>query len=281
MDLFGFMGNADLATPIGTMIKSGTDTLLLGPDWSRNIEICDAVSREKDGPAQATKAIYRRLLDNDQNTVYLTLIIFESCMKNCGTHFAQEVNKSLMDEMSNIARGSKGNKNSFEALRLIQEWGRAYEKKRGVFPLFYDTYMALKMKGLQFPKEDENSALIFEPTGSKTATSQRAVEPIAPKPAEVPQKNVNEVERLDKDLAVVMEKVRLCREMLPNSAGIEHDDTLAEVVGFLEACRDRMGDVIETGSMGLLGEDQFEQCLQVNDAIIRTLDAERVRSCCY
>jgi hypothetical protein len=46
-------------------------------------------------------------------------------------------------------------------------------------------------------------------------------------------------ERLSRDLAVVMEKVQLCREMLQVSPGIREDETLAGVIGFLEACSDR------------------------------------------
>ena len=41
----------------------------------------------------------------------------------------------------------------------------------------------------------------------------------------------------------------------------------------------RLSDVIDSGTHGLLGEDLFAQCLKVNDAVIRTLDAERV--CMY
>jgi len=48
MEFFGF-GGSDFATPIGSLIKSGTDPLLLGPDWTRNIEICDAINAQRDG----------------------------------------------------------------------------------------------------------------------------------------------------------------------------------------------------------------------------------------
>jgi hypothetical protein len=88
--------------------------------------------------------------------------------------------------------------------------------------------------------------------------------------------NKNESERLEKDLIVVMDKVRLCREMLLVSRGIDHDEALADVIGFLEACKDRLINVIEAGSQGLLSETQFELVFQVNDAVSRTLDAERV-----
>lgn len=51
--------------------------------------------------------------------------------------------------------------------------------------------------------------------------------------------------------------------MLPESAGVENDDALSEVVGFLEACRPRMVDLVEAGMGGALGEDIFANCLQV------------------
>ncbi len=37
-----------------------------------------------------------------------------------------------------------------------------------------------------------------------------------------------------------------------------------------------MGDLIEAGTQGQLGEELFEKTLSVNDAVNRTLDAERV-----
>jgi hypothetical protein len=69
---------------------------------------------------------------------------------------------------------------------------------------------------------------------------------------------------------------------LPQSPGIQHDEILAEVIGFLEACQERMFDLIEAGTQGLLSEDIFELCLRVNDAVLRTLEAEKVRvfGCC-
>jgi hypothetical protein len=88
--------------------------------------------------------------------------------------------------------------------------------------------------------------------------------------------NAQEFVKLSADLSTVNEKVKLCREMLVESPGIDSDEALAEVIGFLEACRDRLTDIIEAGTNGLLGEELFAQCLKTNDALLRTLDAERV-----
>lgn len=88
--------------------------------------------------------------------------------------------------------------------------------------------------------------------------------------------NQEEFDRLRRDLAVVMEKVKMCREMLLVSKGINEDEILADVIGFLEACRDRMSDLIEAGTQGLLGEELFADVLKVNDSVLKILDAERV-----
>lgn len=76
----------------------------------------------------------------------------------------------------------------------------------------------------------------------------------------------------------MVEKVKLCREMLLVSPGIQSDEALSDVIGFLEACRDRMVDLIEAGTQGLLGETLFEEVLKVNDMVYRTLEAEKVSS---
>lgn len=70
---------------------------------------------------------------------------------------------------------------------------------------------------------------------------------------------------------MVKDKITLCRQMLPESAGVERDATFSEVVGFLEACRPRMVDLVEAGVGGALGEDTFAKCLQVGVDAARTL----------
>lgn len=106
------------------------------------------------------------------------------------------------------------------------------------------------------------------------------VTPNGGKQTDIPEQEEDEFIRLQQDLSVVMEKVRLCREILQVSPGIKEDDALADIIGFLEACRDRLIDVIEAGTQGLLGEDLFALCLKVNDSVLRTLEAEKVNWKC-
>ena len=84
----------------------------------------------------------------------------ETCIKNCGMNFTKLVDKNLMNDIVNISKGISTSAD--EALRLIQQWGRAFENRRDVQPIFYDTYCLLKSKGIKFPKEEDNSSIIFE-----------------------------------------------------------------------------------------------------------------------
>ena len=85
-------------------------------------------------------------------------------------------------------------------------------------------------------------------------------------------------DKLNTDLDEVIDKLYLCKEILPTSTGIETDDALKAIIGFLEACLNRMPALIEAGTANLFTEDLFSKCLSVHDAIIRVLDAEKVRT---
>jgi hypothetical protein len=93
--------------------------------------------------------------------------------------------------------------------------------------------------------------------------------------ADVAAEDAAGLAKLAGDLAALQEKVKLCREMLPGSPGVARDETLADVVGFLEACQPRMVELVEAGLQGLLGEDLLMTTLQLNDDLAAVLDAER------
>jgi hypothetical protein len=151
--MFSFGNPSELQTPMGIAVKEATNNLRLNPDWSKNMDICDAVNRQKDSADQVAKALRRRLDDSNQQTVFLALTLLESCVKNCGMDFVASFDRALMDEVIQITKRNKGHKNADEALRLIQQWGRMYENDK-MFPLFQETYTSMKSRGVVFPKEE-------------------------------------------------------------------------------------------------------------------------------
>lgn len=101
------------------------------------------------------------------------MVIAETCMKNCGLYFAICVHqKPFLDELIAIAtaRGSKSAMNNEQALKLIQQWGRMFEKNhRDSFPLFFDTFVSLKSKGFKFPPEEDNLNIVDDNNSNAAA----------------------------------------------------------------------------------------------------------------
>lgn len=143
---------------------------------------------------------------------------------------------------------------------MIQQWGIAFKDSRGLY--FADCYNQMKARGASFPQTETEVVPVFSPAPH--------VDPPAPAPT-----REQEIEKLERDLITLKEKIVLCQQMLPVSPGIESDELLRDVVGFLEACQPRMVQLIEAGMTGNISEDLLERCLQLNDALLRTLAAER------
>jgi hypothetical protein len=111
------------------------------------------------------------LKSSEQKSVELAMAMLETCIKNCKS-IPSLVTRSVMEELVGIANGKRGHRNQDEALRLIQSWGRTFEKRRSELPIFYDTFMHLKSKGAQFPQLDPQDATV-SPTSVSSSRPQR------------------------------------------------------------------------------------------------------------
>jgi hypothetical protein len=83
-----------------------------------------------------------------------------------------------------------------------------------------------------------------------------------------------DLQKLRSDFGAVTEKVTLYCELI--AAGVSRgDETVVTLVGFLDACAERLKEVIEAGTQGQLPEELFALCLKVNDVVLQTLDADK------
>lgn len=242
-------------------VEAATSDILGGRvDWGKNLEICDAVSSNPRAEApRLVAAVEKRLRSKDGLIQALALTLIETCVKNCGREVHERVaTRDFLTTVSAVAETSAVDSTREAALALIQQWGIAFDGAlRSDFPAFTETYTALKVKGLAFPEPSEADVPVFmPPSASRSSDETRAMN------------------KLRADLDVVAEKVNLCNEMVPLSPGIDQDEALAEVVGFLEACRPRMVALIEAGSRGILSDDVLATALRVNDELGKALDYE-------
>lgn len=111
------------------------------------------------------RAILCQLKSSEPKSVELAMAMLETCIKNCNS-IPSLVSRSVMEEIVHIANGKRGHRNQDEALRLIQSWGRTFEKRRSELPIFYNTFMQLKSTGAQFPQLDPQDVTTSPSAGS-------------------------------------------------------------------------------------------------------------------
>ena len=256
---------------IPQLVLQATDPTLQGTDWGKNMEICDMINSSKDNSDAdyAARSIHRRMQESDAKIISLSLTLAETCMKNC-IRFASVVDQSFMDEMVGITRSAKGRENGLEALRMIQEWARGIPQKDGNHSACHDTYKAMRNRGITFPEVDQAEAIFDIQVQTDVVR---------------PRVHVEYASKLEQDLATVFEQIKLCREMLAHSYQSQgksvttmqqEEEALSEVIGFLEACRDRFSDLIEAGLRGMLSDGLLTHIFRANESIFRTLEAEKV-----
>jgi len=284
---------------IAQAIDAATSPLLLGIDWSKNLEICDLINGTPDGEKSAVKMLRRQLRSENGKTTKLALELTDAAIKNCSArlHFVVAT-KGFLGDVVALAEGKKSGmwEARGEALKFIQEWGLGFKEKREHLPLFYETYISLKTKGAAFPQAEQSAPVFTPPPAGIDAIYDADDSAAAPPPSHSSEAagggrsgggdaggvvsaqeeaDTAEMLKLKDDLRALSEKIKLCREMLPESPGIEYDETLAEIIGFLEACQPRMVDLVEAGMQGMLDEEVLGTALQVNDDLHKTLEAER------
>ena len=74
--MFARIGGADVGSDgsaIAEAVARATDPLLMGADWSKNLEICDMVDSTPEGQTSLVKMLRRQLRSDNDKTVRVEL----------------------------------------------------------------------------------------------------------------------------------------------------------------------------------------------------------------
>ncbi|CAG0899088.1 unnamed protein product, partial [Cyprideis torosa] len=177
------IGGNPFATSVGQKIEQATDVSLPSEDWALNMEICDLVNSQEEGPRDALRAIRKRLHSAGKNwsQVMYSLTVLEACVKNCGPRFQSLAcqRESIQDLIKVI--GTKNDPPQAvqdKILGLIQNWAEAFRNEpanQGVVSV----YNEMKAKGIPFPATDLD-------TMAPIQTPPRSVPPSMPQPQPKP-----------------------------------------------------------------------------------------------
>lgn len=151
-------------TQADKIVEEATSESLEEPDWALNLEICDMVNGERVSSQDLVRAVKKRIMQKTPRAQYLSLVLLETCVKNCEKVFSEIAAERVLDEMVKMIDDPQTIVNNREkALILIESWGESSEELR-YLPVFEETYKSLKSRGIRFPgRDNESLAPIFTP----------------------------------------------------------------------------------------------------------------------
>ncbi|KAL9374488.1 hypothetical protein Peur_034108 [Populus x canadensis] len=192
------LGSSSSAT---VAVDKATSDLLIGPDWTMNIDICDSVNSNYWQPKDVVKALKKRLQHKSPRVQLLALTLLETMVKNCGdyVHF-QIAERNILGEMVKIVKKKTDMHVRDKILALIDSWQEAFGGPGGKHSQYYWAYEELRRAGVQFPQRSSNAAPIFTPPA--TNPTLRHAQPGYGMPS-------NSSSRLDETMAAEIEALSL------------------------------------------------------------------------
>eukprot|EP01137_Pigoraptor_chileana_P003168 Opistho-2@42988 len=226
-------------TPIGEKIDKATSDLLVAEDWGANLEVCDLVNAEDNGPRDAIKAIIRRLQNKNGQVQLYTLTLLESLVKNCGERFHVAVaSKEFMAEFVRLVTSKNAvcNPAREKMLSLLQSWVDAFRGNAKLAGIV-DAYQNVRTQGVEFPAQDLDTlapihtpkatiAPVLDRRSSQSSQSDAPPPLVHAPPVPAPQSHTSQaptqriqpspaqLDKLRSDLATVHANVAVLRDMM-------------------------------------------------------------------
>ncbi|KAI6698585.1 hypothetical protein NL676_018704 [Syzygium grande] len=252
-------------------VEKATSDLLMNPDWTMNIDICDFVNSYPGQAREVIKAVKKRLQHKSSQVQFLALTLLETMVKNCGeyVHF-QIAEKNILGEMVKIVKKKTDMNIRNKILVLLDAWQEAFGGPGGKHPQYYYAYDELRRSGVQFPQRSSDAAPIFTP-------------PVTHPTERHPQAGygmpINSTRRLDEAMATEIEHLslstmdsmwnimELLSEMLqavnPSSRESVKDEIIVDLVNQCRSNQKKLMQMLTTTS----DEELLARGLELNDGL--------------
>ncbi|PKA64849.1 hypothetical protein AXF42_Ash011451 [Apostasia shenzhenica] len=134
------------ASSAAARVEKATSRLLLGPDWTMNMDICDSINSDPWQTKDYVKAVKKRMRNKNSKVQFLALTLLETMVKNCGelVHY-QITERQILQEMIKIVRQTKNMQVREKILVLLDSWQQAFGGSEGKHPQYYFAYAELKI----------------------------------------------------------------------------------------------------------------------------------------
>ncbi|KAK8568545.1 hypothetical protein V6N13_106454 [Hibiscus sabdariffa] len=256
---------------VNSMVEKATSSLLIGPDWARNLEICDLLSRNPVQAKDVVKGIKKRLGHKNPKVQLLTLTLLETIIKNCGDLvYMHVVERDILNDMIKMVRKKQPDFHVKEKiLSLIDSWQEAFGANSR-YPQYYAAYQELLRAGAVFPERSETSAPVFTPQTQTlsytqhTRNSDRQEAPESSAEPEFPTLSMSEIQNARGIMDVLAEMLNALDP--GNKEGLKQE----VIVDLVQQCRVYKQRVVHLVN-STTDESLLCQGLALNDDLQRVL----------
>ncbi|KAF8397162.1 hypothetical protein HHK36_016069 [Tetracentron sinense] len=263
-------------------VEKATSDLLIGPDWTMNIDICDSINSHQWQAKDVVKAVKKRLQNKNPKVQLLALTLLETMIKNCGdyVHF-QIVERNILQEMIKIVRKKTDMHVRDKILVLLDSWQEAFGGPGGKHPQYYWAYEELRRSGVEFPKRSPDAAPIFTPPvthptlrhaqasgyGMPSNTATRLDEAMASEMESLSLSNMDSMRSVMELLTDMLQAVN------PSDCVVVKDEVIVDLVSQCRANQKKLMQMLnstvdeELLGQGLALNDNLQSLLAKHDAI--------------
>ncbi|KAK0584869.1 hypothetical protein LWI29_020043 [Acer saccharum] len=252
-------------------VDKATSELLMNPDWTMNIDICDSVNSHQWQAKDVVKAVKKRLQHKNAKVQLLALTLLETMVKNCGdyVHF-QIAERNVLGEMVKIVKKKADMQVRDKILALLDSWQEAFGGPGGKHPQYYYACDDLRRSGVQFPKRSPDAAPIFTPpvTHSTLRHTQAGYGMPSNSSRRLDETMATEIETISlSSLDSMRDVMELLSDMLqavnPSDHGAVKDEVILDLVNRCRSNQKKLMQMLTTtGDEELLG-----QGLELNDSL--------------
>ncbi|KAL6627005.1 hypothetical protein ACP70R_030731 [Stipagrostis hirtigluma subsp. patula] len=258
----------------GSMVDRATSVMLIGPDWAKNMEICDICNRDPGQSKDVVKALKKRIGHKNPKVQLLALTLLETVIKNCGDILHMHVaERDILHEMVKIVKKKSDPRVKEKVLVLIDTWQEAFGGPRARYPQYYAAYHELVRAGAEFPKRSEKPAPLFNgqsQAGRNMRSPDQQDEAESSAANDFPALSMSEIQNARGIMDVLAE---MLNALDPGNREGLRQEVIVELVDQCRTYKQRAVQLVnsttdeELMSQGLALNDDLQRVLAKHDAI--------------